>query len=162
MMGSEIGRKTLERFESRIIPEPNTGCWLWTGKVMTNGYAVLSCGWEGGAARTMLAHQFSYMLHNGAIPTGMQIDHKCRVRCCVNPNHLEAVTASVNVLRGLVPERMRNRFKDKTHCPRGHPYSGENLYIGSHGERMCVTCRREISRRSRARIRAERRKSCKS
>ena len=73
------------------------GCWTWQGYVRRrDGYAGFK--WNG---KTGAAYRFSYELHNGPIPDGLQIDHLCRNRACVRPDHLEAVTGAINVARGV-------------------------------------------------------------
>lgn len=85
----------MDYFTERCSFEPNTGCWLWLRCVNHHGYGSLGFG-----GKTYLAHRFSYEKFNGPIPAGYEIDHLCRVRCCVNPQHLEAVTNRENVIRG--------------------------------------------------------------
>jgi hypothetical protein len=126
---------------NKSVPEPNSGCWLWEGLLNEDGYGVRMCR----AWRTKSAHRVSYIAFVGAIPEGLTIDHLCRVRCCVNPQHLEAVTHKVNTLRGnrVIPllnldRGLRNR--EKTHCLRGHPLSGDNLYMNPSGARTCRAC----------------------
>ena len=121
----------IERFDAKFIPVPESGCWLWLGAISRGGYGVFF------VKKWILAHRAAYELLHGLIPAGMQIDHLCRVRSCVNPQHLEAVTAAVNTRRGSNAER------DKTHCPKGHPYSGENLYVSPKSRgRDCLICKR--------------------
>lgn len=79
----------------------------------------------------------------GVIPEGKILDHKCRTRCCVNPNHLEPVTYKENSQRGLTGINKSS----KTHCPKGHLYSGDNLYIKPNGGRDCKACRRKANQR---------------
>jgi len=74
------------------IPEPNSGCWLWEGGMTRDGYGLLS------GARASIV---SFTAFGGVIPSGLVLDHLCRVRCCVNPDHLEPVTVKVNTNRGL-------------------------------------------------------------
>lgn len=95
--------------ESKYTPEPNTGCWLWTGYIRDTGYG----GFER-ENKAILAHRFVYEALVGAIPAGLHLDHLCRVRCCVNPAHLEPVTAAVNNQRA-VPFR-----PIKAICVNGH------------------------------------------
>lgn len=76
-------------------------CWLWTAATQQKGYGIFGVG----TGRTTPAHRYSYELHVGPIPEGMQIDHLCRVRSCVNPAHLEVVTPLQNVRRGWVARR---------------------------------------------------------
>jgi hypothetical protein len=88
-----------------------------------------------------LAHRISYNLHVGHVPSGMQIDHLCRVRNCVNPKHLEVVLPIVNTHRGYTNAT-------KTHCPQGHQYSGVNLYSTPGGRsRHCRECGRRSQMR---------------
>ena len=136
----------VERFWDKFLPEPNTGCWLWTDALQSEGYAVLSENQV-----PVYAHRLSYEIHKGPIPDGLHIDHLCRVRSCVNPDHLEAVTCAENIRRGP------NRNREKTHCPAGHPYSDENTYINKRGDgsafRACRICRKEQKRESQRRLR---------
>lgn len=133
-----------DRFESKINYEPNSGCWLWGGTMFSrSGYGMFKL--EG---RLALAHRISYEVHVGKIPRGRHLDHLCRIRSCVNPDHLEPVTPRVNILRGVGLSAENAR---KTHCPKGHPYSGDNLLNTSSG-RQCRECGRV---RSRERARAK-------
>ncbi len=115
------------------IPDyaPHLGnCWLWTACLMKDGYGLFK-----GQEKYLATHIFSYESEYGKVPDGLELDHLCRVHACVRPSHLEAVTHQVNMMRGI--EGM------KTHCPMGHPYSGENLYINPSGNsRTCRTCRK--------------------
>ena len=137
-------QKTIERFMEKVSPEPNSGCWLWTSAVNQKGYGRFNLN---SIARK--AHRISYEIHKGPIPTGLQIDHICRVTCCVNPDHLEAVTCEENVRRSVL------RGPVKTHCPKGHPYSGDNLYPNPNGRRACRTCRNHATARYRERLEAK-------
>jgi hypothetical protein len=130
----------ITRFWRFVSPEPNSGCWLWTG-AESEGHGIFSI-----KHRLVKAHRFSFEAFVRQIPEGLVIDHLCRVRCCVNPLHLEPVTTLVNTMRGDLPGIMRNRFKHKTHCPFGHPYSGDNLYQWG-TRRACKICRVENSKR---------------
>ena len=92
-MVGKRGRSLQERFENFYIPEPNTGCWLWIGGREGKGYGEM----RDGLGRVAKAHHIAYRLYKGEIPPGLMIRHKCDVRCCVNPDHLEVGTAQDNV-----------------------------------------------------------------
>jgi hypothetical protein len=119
-----------ERFEDKYIPEPNSGCWLWTAAQL-NGYGVIKVG-----GRFRGAHRVGYELHKGPVPAGLVLDHLCRVPFCVNPDHLEPVTIGENISRG------DNHHRRKTHCKRGHAFTAENTLMLSTGSRACRTCAR--------------------
>ncbi len=84
----------------RRVEIDDAGCWLWVGKVNRGGYGVTSV-----AGKTRSAHRVSYEWHVGPIPIGLDLDHLCRVRRCVNPDHLEPVTRRENINRGLTRRR---------------------------------------------------------
>jgi hypothetical protein len=139
----------LDRFMAKVSPEPNSGCWLWTGSIISTGYGNLNSG----GGQTMLAHRLSYQVFVGSIPAGKELDHLCRVRCCVNPAHLEPVTRAVNVRRGQCAEVTRARNAAQTHCKHGHEYAPANTYwrqLGEYRVRGCRTCRNDASVRYRA------------
>ena len=100
------------------------------------------------AGKKITAHQALYQFFVGPVPDGLELDHLCRVRPCANPLHIEAVTHTENVLRG---DHHKRRL---THCPAGHPYSGDNLYINPSGRRLCRECRRQQKRARRQQAKA--------
>ncbi len=134
---------------ARATPEPNSGCWLWTD-YLGKGYGRF--GSPPAGHTSVLAHRVFYEILVGPIPEGMTLDHKCRVRCCVNPGHMEPVTMKVNVARGIGPTAINGR---KTECPRGHELSGNNLIVNNRGSRECRECTR--ARFQRMRLRAKER-----
>ena len=101
-----------DRIQACSEPEPNTGCWLWTA-ALKNGYGRITMM---NPKRKTAAHRVSYEAFVGPIPEGLTLDHLCRVRCCVNPAHLEPVTMRENIMRGtsIVGQRMR-RLEQKAH-----------------------------------------------
>jgi hypothetical protein len=135
---------TWTRFWRKVEVIPN-GCWLWTAGKFSNGYGCFYLG--GKPRRNALAHCFSYEHFVDRVPVDRELDHLCRVRHCVNPQHLEPVTRSENLLRSPLIG-IANR---KTHCKNGHPLSGENLYL-SQGKKHCRECRLARKRAHRARI----------
>ena len=128
-----------ERFEPKFIPEPNSGCWLWTALRDRDGYGLFRIRAHD---REQRAHRVSFAHHRGAIRDGMQLDHRCRTRCCVNPWHLEPVTPRENSLRSAVSLAAVNAAK--THCKRGHEFTPENTRrFGPEGRnRSCRICQR--------------------
>lgn len=127
------------------IEQDEAGCWLWTGYLNRDGYGHLRVG-----KRFIGVHRVAYEEFAGPIPGGYQIDHLCRVRNCINPAHLEAVTLRENVLRSESPAAKQAR---KTHCFRGHELAGENLHAsGRH--RYCRECKK-ISNRAAGKRRVE-------
>lgn len=97
------------------------GCWQWTG------YAVDGYGQHAGTQ----AHRYAYTELVGPIPEGLTIDHLCRNRSCVNPDHMEPVTRAENT---------RRAFALKTHCKRGHEFDAANTYRTKGGHRSCRKC----------------------
>ena len=127
---------TAERLWLKV--QKTDSCWLWTGGTNNYGYGLF---WHNKKMR--LAHRVAYETINGFIPEGMQIDHLCRVRQCVNPSHLEVVTSKVNTSSG---KGLASINAKKTHCPQGHSYSGDNLFLDNRGFRNCRECHRIKSR----------------
>jgi hypothetical protein len=139
-----------DRFWRYAEPVTESGCWLWTGYVGDDGYGVMSI-YHGPMKGERYAHRVSYLMHKGDIPDYLEIDHLCRVRCCVNPDHLEAVSCKENTRRSPISVASVNGRK--THCIRGHEFTEENTMIVPEG-RKCLTCRRNIVRKSQAKRRA--------
>lgn len=124
-------------------------CWPWKLAPVTRGYGQFIMG-----GQRKQAHRAVYELTHGEIPTGLIIDHTChnrdlscpggdvcKHRLCCNPDHLEAVTILENV------RRSPRHFANKTHCPRGHAYRGDNIVWLKNGHRWCRTCIRETSKK---------------
>ena len=124
----------IERFFKNINIKESGG-WEWMGAMSgDNGYGVL---WDG--ERKTYVHRYSAHLANIAIPEGFTIDHLCRNRRCVNPDHLEAVSLRENIKRGETGIKTGQCQRAKTHCPKGHPYDFMNTYVW-HDERYCRKC----------------------
>ena len=116
-------------------------CWLWRASTTGTGYGKI--WWNG---RLHQAHRISFELKVGPIPPGLVVDHLCDVRRCVNPAHLRATTQRRNLLRS---DTLPARNAAKTHCLRGHPLSGGNLYVApiAWGQtRHCKKCRADLAR----------------
>ncbi len=128
-----------ERFWEKVyLPPCEEDCWLWTAH-RARGYGRF---WLDG--RLVPAHRWAYEQEVGPIPKGLQLDHLCRNRACVNLGHLEPVTNRENVLRGngLTAQQAR-----RTHCPQGHSYDVANTYTDPTGGRRCRECERLRDRR---------------
>lgn len=122
-------RPIADRFWEKV--DKSGECWLWLGWCSV-GYGYIEI-----AGRSVGAHRWSYEQAHGPIPNGLQIDHLCRNRACVNPAHLEAVTSRINTLRGNGRTAQQAR---RTHCIRGHPFDMFNTRIGKRGDRHCRAC----------------------
>lgn len=108
-------------------------CWLWTAGVTgRGGYGAFCVNYK-----MIPAHRYSYTILKGEIPERMELDHLCRNRRCVNPDHLEPVTREENWRRGQTPSSLNAK---KTHCLRGHPFEGDNLIVRT-GGRGCRECK---------------------
>ncbi len=119
-------------FEVRTLKSES--CWEWTGSKDQYGYGRIRFN-----KVNMLAHRISFKIHKGEIPENLVIDHICRNRGCVNPEHLRAVTKSINSKENTASFTALNLLK--TACPHGHKYTGNNLLV-SGKKRYCRTCSR--------------------
>ena len=127
--------KLPDRFLTKFSEDPIRGCWIWNSGKNKKGPEGYGRYWTDG--KDVQAHRYSYETIRGPIPDNMQIDHLCQTRTCVNPWHLEIVTQSINI------KRSDSENRKKTHCPKGHPYEGDNLYVGPNdARRYCITCHR--------------------
>lgn len=128
----------------RKIRREASGCWAWIAS-LDSGYGV----YFPAHTEKRRAHRVAYEALVGPVPAGLQLDHLCRNRSCVNPAHLEAVSGRMNVLRGKPSPPLVNA--QRTDCSRGHMLSGRNLYRTPDGRRHCKTCNRDANRRYRER-----------
>lgn len=135
-------RSRLPGFWDRVIK--TDGCWVWGRGLTGAGYGEFQVG-----GRVFLTHRYAYELVNGPIPQGLELDHLCRNRRCVRPDHLEAVTPRVNQHRGEGFSGVNHR---KTHCVNGHLLAGPNLQVQQTGlrvgRRRCAACHRERRRKA--------------
>lgn len=131
-MGKYVKRTIEQRFYARVVKLDN-GCWEWQGS-KTRGYGSFTVNNE-----AYRAHVFSYIMFKGPIPEGMQIDHLCRKRDCVNPEHLEAVTQLENVRRSNSPGAIALRTGK---CMNGHALTPENArpHKRNPNWRHCMMC----------------------
>lgn len=134
------------RFWSKVYVD-DYGCWLWTVTCSSWGYGAWMAGrrslkrtWP---VATSSAYRLAYIDFVGLVPEGYQLDHLCRVRCCVNPSHLEVVTQRENILRG---EGTGARHARQTHCKRGHEFTLENTRVrpSRPRRRECRVCLRAM------------------
>lgn len=126
---------TDERFWAKV--ERGDGCWLWSGR-LDRGYGRFYVSHH----RTVRAHRFAYESLIGLIPSGLDLDHLCRNRRCVNPAHLEPVTRRENLMRSPLTQASLNA--GKAECLSGHSLADARIYDG---KRECRTCERERGRR---------------
>jgi len=137
---TEVARPLLgaaARLEDLSIPIPFCGCRAWLGSLTKDGYGQFLAD----GRRSVSAHKAAYELVYGPVPDGLELDHLCRVRCCINPEHLEPVTHAENIRRGEYRKGWDKRMARKTLCINGHPYTGDNVVVVS-GQRKCVICRK--------------------
>lgn len=134
------------RFDAKV--SKGDGCWEWTGALNNSGYGVFGLGKAHGGA-LVYAHRYSYARFVAPLTPGLSIDHLCKNRACVRPDHLEEVTPWVNTQRsGNIV------WKPKRECKRGHLFSGDNLYVDPSGRRACRECQRMHVRAYKKRRRA--------
>lgn len=128
-----------ERFFEKV--EVTGFCWLWLGAKTERGYANF---WQPERKLWCTGHRWVYKhLVDADITSEQHLDHLCRVRHCVNPDHLEAVTNEENIRRGF---GMNRKYRERTHCDNGHEFAGENLIIREKGFRRCRECRNTRAR----------------
>lgn len=133
-------RFDLHRLFTKIAwPSSWDACWLWSASRTTAGYGNFRMG-----GKVVYGHRVAYEAAYGPIPDGLQIDHLCRVRHCVNPLHLEAVTQAENLRRG------ENKYTHTTHCVDGHPLNVDNLRADKR-RRVCRECANRRNREYRRR-----------
>jgi hypothetical protein len=125
----------LQRFNSKWVKKGQ--CWLWTGPLDRDGYGTFFF-----RRLPRRAHRVAWFMVNGDLKEGMYINHTCRNRHCVNPQHLNLVTASENAMRDSASIPYLN--SQKTHCPKGHDYDRK---YGK--QRYCSIC--EAAKRKRLR-----------
>lgn len=137
------GRSELKSLQERFWEKVNKTetCWLWTASSV-DGYGGFRVG-----EKMQRAHRVAYEWEIGRVPDGLELDHLCRTRLCVNPAHLEPVTRQENVIRGA---GLAAKNASKTHCLRGHEFSEANIYRqpSTPLKRRCLICKRTRAARA--------------
>lgn len=134
-MSFNFNFKAIDKLLSNFCVDENS-CWVWARGTTKHGYSTL---YVDGADH--YGHRLSYELFVSDIPKGHELDHLCRNRACINPEHLESVLPETNRGRGEWYIEVNRR---KTTCPYGHPYSGNNLILNTNHRggphRVCREC----------------------
>ena len=131
--------KTAIPWQDRLIPEPNSGCWLWEGSTTRDGYGLVTIAPRKSPHRV---HRLAWEQAYGPIPEKMSVLHRCDVPACCNPAHLFLGSQQDNVTDMVTKGRFKGRSSlnaIKTHCPQGHEYTPENTYLYN-GMRSCKAC----------------------
>lgn len=136
-----MNKRSLTHFQQKFSIA-RSGCWQWIASKDKWGYGKFHLG------KDTLAHRVSYKHFVGPLPDDLEIDHLCRNRSCVNPQHMEPVTKRENTLRGIAPSAINAR---KTHCQNGHKFTSQNTYMRPDGDRGCRQCNADASQRYRLR-----------
>ena len=148
----------IDRLMRRVEKRPNFGCWQFTGPLRPDGYCQVQL--TGKRGKKVLGHRLTYETYVGPVPEGLDLDHMCRNRGCVNPAHLEPVTRQINILRGTAPERTIEYFDEfwanRTHCPNGHELAVVGIDVESGtGHRQCRACHLQQKRENYQRVMAD-------
>lgn len=141
---------TTLRFWNKVAKTTPNECWLWIPRLGGGGYGQIYI-----KGKQRYVHRVSYELANGPIPHGLVVDHICKVRHCVNPAHLRAVTTRENIIHARAWEQGAQVQRSKTRCPKDHPYDEANTSKKPDGSRGCRECARAASAAYKARYRLE-------
>lgn len=133
------------RFDNKVAPEPNTGCWLWYGGTNEHGYGIFFAD-----GRFQKAHRLAYRWAHGDFDQSLDVLHSCDNPACVNPDHLRLGTHADN-MRDMA-RRGRQWQQKQAHCKRGHPLTADNR---SNSSQRCLICRRASANAYYARQRAK-------
>ena len=136
----EPAPRDVERFWERVAKCGWDECWVWLGDCR-DGYGRVTV-----ASKNVVAHRFAWELEYGPIPEGIFVLHRCDNRPCVNAGHLFLGTQKDNM--DDMVQKHGNPFSNKTHCKRGHPFTGVNLYVAPTGKRGCHICMKMRARRT--------------
>jgi len=139
-MNLENAKKLQSYIEDRSVAEPNSGCWLWLLSDGSHGYPQGSMPSVTGE-RVSLAHRMSYLAYKGKIPDDYEVDHLCRNRCCVNPNHLEATTKHANRARAYGIKAAKDHVAID-----GCSICGSDYHVQKSGQKVCKKCHNRRNR----------------
>lgn len=139
-MGRPV-RPVYDRIMEKVSPEPNSGCWLWMASLDGHGYGQIMLPNN----KVRRAHRELYQCVKGEVAKNLDLDHLCRNRACVNPDHLEPVTRSVNLRRGLGPQKTKEWHAKQMGCVNGHKYEAGSYFVYFHAKRnrsyrVCKIC----------------------
>lgn len=127
---------------AKVEPDLESGCWVWQARVSSTGCPLL---WIHEKDGDVSAARVIYETKKGPIEAKQRLVHTCGNRSCVNPEHMRPGSAFDAMMRSGKSPSAQNR--DKTHCPKGHPYDGDNLRVDAkRNYRKCRLCRNERSR----------------
>jgi hypothetical protein len=159
-----------ERFWEKVYPEPNTGCWLWGGALLDNGYGRWSVRISPTKTKAYSAHRAVALALWGPISSDMHVDHLCEVRACCNPAHLEIVTPQENLARrrgfkdGSTAKKISEIRRGWPTCPKGHEYTETTTRVDGAGRhcRVCEKAKRlryqeRVGEEQKERLRAQKR-----
>lgn len=139
-----------EKFWSKVEIIPFHECWEWVGGCFQSGYGMCSAARTKNGRKVWLAHRLSLSLHGTKLINGLVVDHKCRNKKCVRPEHLRQVSIAINSTENSLSFSAKN--KNKTHCPNGHLYShictNKNNQNNGRPVRLCRICIRKQHRES--------------
>lgn len=132
-----MDERTIQRFWAKVEVGDPDECWEWTASIGGPGYGQISVN-----RKPVTAHRMSFFIAHGYWPS--MCCHRCANKKCVNPDHLYDGDARSNAIDTV--KDGGNWQTNKTHCPAGHPYEGDNLYVNKSGHRWCRACHRESCR----------------